>query len=36
MRLQGIEEVLSELLEQIRELESQWAKHWVDADEVKE
>ena len=35
MRLKGIEEVLSELIEQVRELEAQWAEHWLDAEDVK-
>lgn len=33
MRLSGIEEVLSELLKQVRELKEEWDEHWVDADD---
>ena len=35
MRLAGIEEVLSDLLEQVRELKEAWDTKWIDAEEVE-
>lgn len=35
MRLTAIEEVLSELLEQVRELKEEWDTKWIDAEEVE-